>query len=492
MKRRSAGAAMTLAALILFAAPAGAAGSLACLRGQVATVELSQNARTLDNTARPADQSNMLRDIVLADAQGLGLATTATTYPARLNQISTAKHSDDQSTMRITVALNSSERRLASAYLSGDQWPLRTVTLSLRATVTDMRSGKPLADMDVPALNLAAASTYEALADYLAHDFRDALASMLAVTCEEPVMAMQVAQPQVSRDMVSSRSRNGDVVVPGTAVPSSRMDPERHIAIVIGVSHYLNLRNSVPVGSRELANLRFADADAKLMSDFLTDTTSAAQHWEVHSFYNDQATKPRLDQIIRETLVDKAKSTDVILLYFAGHGRQNSSVDVGLLTYEFDPKDSTPGLSFNVIKDEIQASPAMQVIAFIDACDSGSVRLGARGSNIDTQLLAIEAGVGRMRTVIASAGNGESAYEDERLGHGVFTYFLMKAIHGGAQPSTKYGPKALLLGPVWDYVRANVSAYVQDHKDLFGPNASQRPTSFGNLNAQFNDWPIAR
>ena len=184
MNRWPATALLLLVVIIIFTYKGRAAQPLACLDSNVATVLITASARTIDGSGREPEQTDTYRDLVLDDLQALGLRTKENSR--RVGPIRAVGNANGRTAILISVSLKSIERQLTSAYLSGNQWPLRTVALTVNVAATNAQTGKLLAAMDVPVMNLAGNSTFEAVSDYLVHDFRDALVQMLKVACTEP------------------------------------------------------------------------------------------------------------------------------------------------------------------------------------------------------------------------------------------------------------------------------------------------------------------
>jgi uncharacterized caspase-like protein len=74
------------------------------------------------------------------------------------------------------------------------------------------------------------------------------------------------------------------------------------------------------------------------------------------------------------------------------------------------------------------------MIILLDTCESGALVNGYQQSRIHAA--ASEAALGRLheatgRPVLTAATAGQSAFELDKLGHGVFTYALIDALHHG-------------------------------------------------------------
>lgn len=114
---------------------------------------------------------------------------------------------------------------------------------------------------------------------------------------------------------------------------------------------------------------------------------------------------------------------DVALLYFAGHGQFDTSIDEGLLI----PQDYQPGGDGIRISDILEwADKAPHIknkIIILDCCQAGAagaLRNLRGGSSV----------IGEGVTILTACKKEQYALESR--GHGVFTDLLLQALHGGA------------------------------------------------------------
>ena len=112
---------------------------------------------------------------------------------------------------------------------------------------------------------------------------------------------------------------------------------------------------------------------------------------------------------------------DVALLYFAGHGQFDTSIDEGLLI----PQDYQPGGDGIRISDILEwADKAPHIknkIIILDCCQAGAagaMRNLRGGSSV----------IGEGMTILTACKKEQSALESR--GHGVFTDLLLQALHG--------------------------------------------------------------
>lgn len=266
-------------------------------------------------------------------------------------------------------------------------------------------------------------------------------------------------------------------------------DYGKRYAIVIGISDYKHLQKTA-ANENDLMDLQFAHKDAQDFVAFLQDSTRSGGGWEIHRFINAEATAPQIDRALTGIL-SNANSRDLIFVFFSGHARPHPlrKGDVYLLTYEFDPAVERDGYDYSVLMKLIADTKAEHVIAFIDACYSGTIGF-AKGDRKKQPLVDAEAFVkrleqfGKNQVIFSSASSGELSHEDPNLKQSVFTHFLLKGLAGEA--ADVKDSKYIDLGELYKYVRENVSAYVQKRF-----RASQLPVLQEKSGAWDESFPVA-
>jgi uncharacterized caspase-like protein len=147
-----------------------------------------------------------------------------------------------------------------------------------------------------------------------------------------------------------------------------------------------------------------------------------------------------------------AGKTDVFI-YYSGHGLSQEQVKQKyFLPFDVntDLLEETAINQKSLFKQISQAG-AKSVVVFLDTCFSGTNRMGQtlvqnqRAVSMKLNADALPAGF----SVLSAASNLQVAYGDDSLQHGIFTYFLLKAISGeqSAQPT-----RQLNMGQLADYV----------------------------------------
>jgi hypothetical protein len=193
--------------------------------------------------------------------------------------------------------------------------------------------------------------------------------------------------------------------------------------------------------------LNFADKDAQAFASFIeTPEGGSFPHGNVRILVNKQADREGIlvqgiawvGKRVREDR-DKGYGT-LVYVFFAGHGQQRPNTgEAYLLPFGADP-DSPQGLGIRAddfvaeVRKEIQATA---MVYFLDACHAGaSVMQGgiARDvrpnvySSLDTLFRKDIARRQGARMGFLSAQAHQESFEDPKLGHGVFTYYLLQGL----------------------------------------------------------------
>ena len=205
------------------------------------------------------------------------------------------------------------------------------------------------------------------------------------------------------------------------------------LAVIVGINDY-----------PKLPKLKFAANDAAEFQRLLVEKNRVPAE-NIHLLLNTEATLSNLRSILGTRLRAAAAKDDMVIIYFAGHGSterdalspDGDGLEKYLLTWEADPKDlyatALPMREIAYILDRIQSE---RLIFIVDACYSGASggrtvgAGGLRATLSDSFLERLAAGRGKV-IITASAANEVSVEKDE-LRHGVFTYYLLEGLRGGA------------------------------------------------------------
>jgi WD40 repeat protein len=216
---------------------------------------------------------------------------------------------------------------------------------------------------------------------------------------------------------IALRAQRGEKrIVPVDAASVQSFERQTKLAVLVGIGAY-------PDGSG-LTPLRYPASDVRDLAAELT-----RQGYAVRQLSDGQATRGVIVRTINQIggLLDPEQGT--ILFYFSGHGFARGGVNY-LATYGSTVDDlEREGLPIAEVEQILKKSRARRQVMWIDACrnDPGA---GARG-NETRSFVRLQASEGLR--VLYSTRAGSVSWEDESLGHGVFTHFLLKGIRGEAK-----------------------------------------------------------
>jgi uncharacterized caspase-like protein len=214
--------------------------------------------------------------------------------------------------------------------------------------------------------------------------------------------------------------------------------------LLVGVNEYQD---------RGLPSLRYPALDCQGLGDALAKATQGFPNKEV-IIHNDFATQTPMLQTVRSSLdrlVNQARSQDTIMLYFSGHGMLEPQTEEAFLCLHDTNKNKlrTTGLGLQDLLQQLGSSRACQQLICLDTCHSGDMMLrgnnrnpaprdahvAAATLNTTTQFLQVlreRASQSKGFCALLSCDQGQQSWEFPELGHGVFTYYLMRGLLGEA------------------------------------------------------------
>src|SRR5262245_57505145 len=222
-------------------------------------------------------------------------------------------------------------------------------------------------------------------------------------------------------------------------VPALAQVPEglgEKYALIIGIKGY--------PGFPENERLKFADDDALLFKNFLqTPEGGSFQEQNIRLLLNENAKREDIYLKGLNWLKERVHRDDLVYVFFAGHGVEDPD-DHSVYFMPFDGKKSAPegmGIhSSNFLQYFKSKIDPRHLIVFIDACHAaaaatadGTARDGADASaSLSANWKEVIKGQEAMNMAFFATSANERSWEDNELGHGVFTWFLIKGLKGEA------------------------------------------------------------
>jgi hypothetical protein len=237
------------------------------------------------------------------------------------------------------------------------------------------------------------------------------------------------------------------------------------VALIIGLERYQNTPSA-----------KYADRDAQVFSDFARRALGVKPE-NIKLLVNNQATRTGIQKALKLWVpaIMKRDKSDVFI-FFAGHGLASANgFERYLLPYDADTAllDDSALVLEDIITTVSENRPRSAVF-FLDTCYSGGTRTGqtlvanARGIRI----VAKASNLPTNFTVISAAGNDQVSTILPEAKHGLFSYYLMKGMEGGAGLDAG---RRITTQELYEYVAGNVP------KQAIRLGKDQRPQIYGEL-----------
>lgn len=230
----------------------------------------------------------------------------------------------------------------------------------------------------------------------------------------------------------------------------------KRVGIVIG--------NNYPDSDNEL---KFAVADALAMKDVLLNK-------DICGFdeVEESIDSTLLDARIKiEKILKNANHDDIVFIYFSGHGKKH--LDNGLRLLFKDYREDYPlatSLNFDYINRCMKYPSLKSVIIILDCCYSGVA--GIRDVSDVMEALKKHSCSGTVILTSTGLTGSPTAKEEEKLGHGVFTYYLIEGLEKGQ--ADKRGEGQISIDDLYDYAFEKTTA-----------SCSQSPKKEGSIEGIF-------
>lgn len=206
----------------------------------------------------------------------------------------------------------------------------------------------------------------------------------------------------------------------------------KRVGLVIG--------NNYPNSDKEL---RFAVADALAMKKVLLNKDICGFD-EVEESIDDTFLDARIKI---EKILKNANHDDIVFVYFSGHGKKH--LDNGLRLLFKDYREDYPlatSLNFDYINRCMKYPSLKSVIIILDCCYSGVA--GIRDVSDVMEALKKHSGSGTVILISTGLTGSPTAKEEEKLGHGIFTYYLIEGLEKGQ--ADKRGEGKISIDDLYD------------------------------------------
>jgi hypothetical protein len=256
-------------------------------------------------------------------------------------------------------------------------------------------------------------------------------ANAIVITAREPDGAAR----QEVRTVILERAKPAAPAAPPAPPPPP---PSTQWAVIIGVGGYES--SAVP-------RLRYSVADADAIYQTLIGAGFKKENILLMTDKTER--KPTLRNIkwaLGTFLARSAHKDDLVMIYFAGHGAsevdqrgiERDGLSKYLVPVDADPDDLySTALPMDEMQNVLARIEAERVTVFLDACYSGAAggrtfaSTKTRTVNVDDIFLD-RLTRSKGRAIVTASRPSELSIELAELGHGIFTYYLVRGLQGYA------------------------------------------------------------
>jgi len=262
-----------------------------------------------------------------------------------------------------------------------------------------------------------------------------------------------------------------------TLIPSIGRIYENRFAMIIGNEDY----RSHQKGLNYESNVEFARRDAETFKQYAINTLGVK---ESNIIFMLDAKAVEMHRGINQltSLLKATKGDGEAIVFFAGHGFPDEKTHEGhIIPVDVSGNDLEFAIKLKDLYAKLGENPSKGITVFLDACFSGGGReqglLAARAVRIRPREEPVK---GNVLVLSASAGN-ESALPYRNKFHGMFSYYLLKALQDSSGDIT--------MGELVDYVTSKVAT-----SSIIHNNKEQNPTLnvSHQLSSDWRSWKLNR
>ena len=230
----------------------------------------------------------------------------------------------------------------------------------------------------------------------------------------------------------------------------------KRIGLVIG--------NNYPHSNNEL---KFAVADASKMKTILENKDICG--FDEVVYLQDETSNVASAAV--ERILKKADN-DLVFIYYSGHGKKDFEDNLCLMFSDTEEETLfTNSLTFDFISKCIRYPSQKSVVIVLDCCYSGIAEIRDMGSDV---MGSLKKHTGSGTVILTSTGltGSPTAREDEKLGHGIFTNYLIEGLETGSADKNHDG--YVSIDELYDYAFEKTKE-----------NSSQSPKREGRMEGTF-------
>ena len=231
--------------------------------------------------------------------------------------------------------------------------------------------------------------------------------------------------------------------------PDQTIETTLHL-VSIGINKYKN----------PMYDLNYAVPDARGMLDAISQLhADVFDVFTYYELYDQDATLENIKQQFK--MLENLPPQDTVVVFIAGHGTISNKnwyyIPYDLFNPNLDSQLVKKGLSSNYLISEMTNIGARQVLLLLDCCKAGAVTDVFK----DQKVLALVSRLAGIH-VGAAATSEQNASELESMGHGLFTYALLKGLKGAADLKPMDGN--ITVTEMLAYTENEIPELVQEYK----------------------------
>jgi hypothetical protein len=247
------------------------------------------------------------------------------------------------------------------------------------------------------------------------------------------------------------------------------------VALIIGIDAY-----------RSAPRAEYAETDAKVFFDYASRALGVPAA-KVKLLTGQEANALTIFKTVDLWVKANVGGQGDVFVYFAGHGLASpDGKDVYLLPFDGDPNYvELTAIRRSELLDALTRSGARSVTMLLDTCYSGVSRSGETllASARPVVIRPIDQSIPKGVTLLSAAAGDQISSSLPKVGHGLFSYFLMRGLEGEAdQAPHGNGDRRLTLGELTSYLSEGVGRQAAEL------GRSQTPTLQGDASRVLAEW----
>ena len=247
---------------------------------------------------------------------------------------------------------------------------------------------------------------------------------------------------------------------PSLQMPELAVTPNpNRVAIIIGIETYINVPDA-----------QYAENDSRVFYDYATSVLAIPPN-QINLIYGKNATRAKILKTFSNWLKSfSANPNTEVFIFFSGHGLSKpDGTDAFFLPVDGDPSLlSDTAISRQRIIKDLENINARSVILFLDTCYSGLSRNGEAiipGQRPIVIATSDWTGLPSNMSILSAAAKDEISISIDENKHGLFSYFLMRALDGEADNAASGNKDGELS--------------LSEIRDFIGPRIKQEAASRG-------------